>query len=116
MVFSYYKKLSSAQKRLYRKSDGIDSIPLPDARDLHVFVLELEQALADEDRLRIEALCRKITIGITGRLSIPPVRVQVLTVRPAGSWGELHGLYETAEGRASAKITLWMRTAKHKRV
>ncbi len=116
MVFSYYKKLSPDQKRLYRKSDGIGSIPLPDARDLQVLVLELEQALVNEDRLRMEALCRKIAIGITVRLSIPPVRVQVLTVRPTGSWGELHGLYETAEGRASAKITLWMRTAKHKRV
>ncbi len=64
----------------------------------------------------MELLCRKIATGITARLSIPPVRVQILTVRPAGSWGELHGLYETAEGRASAKITLWMRTVKHKRV
>ncbi len=116
MVFSYYNKLSAAQKRLYRKSDGIGSIPLPEARDLYVLVLELEQALADEDRRRMELLCRKIATGITARLSIPPVRVQVLTVRPAGSWGELHGLYETAEGRASAKITLWMRTVKHKRV
>ncbi len=116
MVFSYYNKLSATQKRLYRESDKIGSIPLPDARDLHVHVHELEQALVDEDRLRMELLCGKIATGITIRLSIPPVRVQVLTVRPAGSWGELHGLYETAEGRASAKITLWMRTVKHKRV
>jgi hypothetical protein len=28
----------------------------------------------------------------------------------------LHGLYEPAEGRASAIITLWMRTAKHRRI
>ena len=31
-------------------------------------------------------------------------------------WGELHGLYELAEGRASSVISLWMRTARHRRV
>ena len=34
----------------------------------------------------------------------------------SASWGELHGLYEPAEARAAAVITLWMRTAKQKRV
>jgi hypothetical protein len=44
------------------------------------------------------------------------MRIKVLAVRPSASWGELHGLYEPAHGRTSAIITLWMRTAKHRRV
>ncbi len=116
MVFSYYRKLSEAQKRIYRRSDSITAIPLPDAGGLREFVRDLEQALAAEERVRIEECCRKIADGITVRLSLPAVRVNVLAVRPAGSWGELHGLYEAFEGRSLAKITLWMRTVKHKRI
>ncbi len=116
MVFSYYNKLSASQKRVYRRSDGITALPLPDAGDLHECIADLERALSAEDRTHIEESCRKIAAGIAARLSLPPVRVNVLVVRPAGSWGELHGLYETASGRASATITLWMRTVKHKRV
>jgi hypothetical protein len=116
MVFSYYHKLSAAQKRIYRKSDEIPAISLPNAGDLHVLAGELNHALEAEDRASIEEICRKIAAGINDRLSLPPVRLNVLAVRPAGSWGELHGLYEPAEGRASAKVTLWMRTVKHKRI
>ena len=116
MVFSYYNKLSAARKRIYRKSDGTVSIALPNAEDLRGSVVELHEALQAEDRFRIEDSCRKIAAGITAGLSVTPVRVSVLAVRPAGSWGELHGLYETAGGRAAARVTLWMRTVKHKRV
>lgn len=116
MVFSYYIRLSEAQKHLYRKSDGIVSIPLPNAAGIQELVAKLEQALAKEDRAAIEEICQKVAAGITDGLAVPPVRVRVLAVRPVGKWGELHGLYETAEGRASAVITLWMRTVKHKRV
>ncbi len=116
MTFAYYNKLSASQKRIYRMSDGITAITLPGADGLHECIVDLERALAAEERARIEESCRKIADSITQRLSLPPVRVAVLSVRPAGTWGELHGLYETASGRSSAKITLWMRTVKHRRV
>ena len=44
------------------------------------------------------------------------MRIQVLAVRPSDDWGELHGLYLPEEAGRTAKIQLWMRTAKHKRV
>ncbi len=116
MVFSYYKKLSAAQKRIYEQSDAIISVTLPDAGELQPLIPLLSTALAQEDREQIEHICRKLALGIAGRLVVPPLRVKVLAVRPSDSWGELHGLYEPAEGRASAIITLWMRTAKHRRV
>ena len=49
-------------------------------------------------------------------LHVEPVRVKVLAVRPHNEWGELHGLYEPAEGRRTAAITLWMRTAQRRQV
>ncbi len=116
MVFSYYKKLTAAQKRIYRKSDEIAAVALPAASGLRPLVEKLRHALTREDRESVEGLCRMIATGMTDRLKVPRLRIRVLAVRPSASWGELHGLYETAEGRASAVITLWMRTAKHRRV
>ena len=44
-------------------------------------------------------------------------RVTVLAARPHARWGELHGLYETTGRPADTPlITLWMRTARQKRV
>jgi len=116
MVFSYYKKLSASQKRIYQRSDAIISVPLPSAVELQPLIPALASSLIKEDREQVEDICRKLASGITASLSIPPLRVKILAVRPSASWGELHGLYEPAEGRASAVITLWMRTAKHRRV
>ena len=116
MVFSYYSKLSASNKRVYRASDAVHGITVPQVEELHPLVPRLAQALEQEDRETVELLCRKLAAGLTKRLKIPLVRVKVLAVRPSARWGELHGLYEPAEGRSLAVITLWMRTAKQKRV
>jgi hypothetical protein len=43
--------------------------------------------------------------------------VKVLAARPHAGWGELHGLYETTHRATEPPlITLWMRTARQKRV
>jgi hypothetical protein len=116
MVFSYYNKLTALQKRIYRKSDEIHAVPLPDVEALHPLITRLASVLAREERMQAEEMCRALAAAVTSRLHVPPLRLKVLAVRPAGRWGELHGLYELAEGRASAVITLWMRTVKHRRV
>lgn len=116
MVFSYFSMLSAAKKRIYQRSDSIISVPLPDAEALQLLIPVLASALIKEDREQAEDICRKLALGITNRLSIPPLRIKILAVRPTASWGELHGLYEPAEGRASPVVTIWMRTAKHRRV
>lgn len=115
MVFSYYHKLSAARKRIYRRSDEIHSVALPDAEALCPLLPRLASALKAEDREKVEEISRALVLGLSSRLGVPPLRVKVLAVRPSASWGELHGLYELAEGRASAVISLWMRTVKHKR-
>src|SRR5262249_9590652 len=58
-----------------------------------------------------------LATALAQSLGAPPVRVKVLTARPHARWGELHGLYETAGRRGDPPlITLWMRTARRKRV
>jgi hypothetical protein len=116
MVFSYFQKLSAKDKRIYEQSDAIVAVPLPGAEALRPLISLLSAALLNENPEQAEDICRKLAAGITASLSIPPIRIKVLAVRPSASWGELHGLYEPAHGRASAIITLWMRTAKHRRV
>ena len=40
----------------------------------------------------------------------------MLAARPHAHWGELHGLYTEARAGRLPKITLWMRTARQRRV
>jgi hypothetical protein len=76
----------------------------------------LREALSQERRKAVEAAASNICAGVTRMLDLPPVRIQVLAVRPSRNWGELHGLYTLAERDREARIQLWMRTARHKRV
>lgn len=93
MVFAYYKRLTASQKRAYDKSDGVTSIRIPNASELHPLVNALETALKKEDRKETEILSQKVVSALTARLKVPAIRVKVLAVRPHDSRGELHGLY-----------------------
>jgi hypothetical protein len=53
---------------------------------------------------------------MTTMLGIDAAGVEVLAARPSASWGELHGLYTPIVGGTPARIQVWMRTARHKRV
>jgi hypothetical protein len=109
--FSYYTRLSPQDQKIYRESDRVTSIALARPDLLRPFVEALRQALERDKRQEVEAASR----GITEMLGVTVVEIEVLAVRPSASWGELHGLY-TQAGRAPARIQLWMRTARHKRV
>ena len=116
MVFDYYKRLSASRQSIYRQSDAIIAVRLPDAEVLRVPAQALVEALKAENRTAVQKLSQQVTDGIIGQLRVPPLRTQVLAVRPSDDWGELHGLYLPEEDGKTAKIQLWMRTAKHKRV
>ena len=115
MAFDYYARLPARAKAIYRKSDAIESVKLRDPASLHALVQELQVHLGTEKRAALEKVCRKLVDGIIADLDTTPVRLKVLSVRPSRSWGELHGLYEAADGE-SAIISVWMRTAKNRRV
>jgi hypothetical protein len=116
MPFAYYSRLSAARRRIYDRSDAIERIDLPDAAALRPLVAPLAAALLAEKRAEAERLCAALAAGIVSQLETAPIRVQVLAVRPAGDWGELHGLYLPEDEGETAIVKLWMRTAKHKRV
>ncbi|HEV8584704.1 MAG TPA: DinB family protein [Methylomirabilota bacterium] len=115
MPFSYYARLSRAQQAVYRRSDAITEIRLPQAERFAAAVDAVESALTAEDRAATQAASERVIRGLVEVLGAPPVRVEVLAARPHARWGELHGLY-TAEPGRRPKIQLWMRTAKQKRV
>ena len=115
MPFSYYARLTRAQQAVYRRSDAIAEIRLPQAERFAAAVDAVESALLAEDRAATQAASERVIGGLMEVLGAPPVRVEVLAARPHARWGELHGLY-TAERGKRPKIQLWMRTAKQKRV
>lgn len=116
MPFDYYKRLSARRQSIYRQSDAITVVRLPDPLPLRPAAQALMEALKSENRSIVQGLSQQITDGIVAQLKLPPLRIQVLAVRPSDDWGELHGLYLPEEDGKPAKIQLWMRTAKHKRV
>lgn len=116
MVFDYYHRLNRAQKAVYRKSDAIERIDLKDGPLFADLVINLEQALAGEKRRATELATAALVGAMATSLKVSPVRSRVLSARPSSDWGELHGLYEPADDGTKPRLTVWMRTAKHKKV
>ena len=117
MPFAYFERLSRRQQGIYLRSDKITAVPLPGAAALRPLVVELAAALESGDRALTESACQLLAGGLGRALGLPSVRVTVLAARPHAKWGELHGLYETTgKPGVPPTITLWMRTARQKRV
>ncbi len=115
MPFAFYDRLSARNQAVYRRSDAVTSVTLPDAATLQPLVAGLREALATEERSAVERAASRLGAAMAERLGLSPVAWSVLAVRPSSGWGELHGLY-TREARRPARVQLWMRTAHHKRV
>ena len=115
MPFGYYARLTRVQQAVYRKSDAVTELPLPQADLFEPLIEDLVRALADESRERTHEASERLVQGLVKVLRMPPVRVEVLAARPHARWGELHGLYTAERGRTPV-IQLWMRTAKQRRV
>jgi hypothetical protein len=115
MPFAYYARLTKRQKAIYDQSDGIGAVRLPGAEGLRPLVAGLEEALVHERREETQRRCQELLDGLTRALQVGPVWVKVLAARPHARWGELHGLYEVPRA-GRPRITLWMRTARHRRV
>lgn len=116
MPFNFYHRLNRRQKQVYRQSDQIDQVALPRPEELRTTAAAIERALQDDDRRRVQHLSMRLAVSIVTQLRIPPLEVKVLARRPSHDWGELHGLYEPADNGRTARITVWMRTAKRKQV
>lgn len=93
MVFAYYQRLTSVQRRTYRASDKIVAVELAAPAALHDEVAAIAAALAEGKRPQIQSAAQKLLNGLVEQLGVPPVRVQVLARRPSDEHAELHGVY-----------------------
>src|SRR5436190_4154634 len=116
MPFAYYERLSPKRKKIYRQSDAVETVALPDAAAVRPLVDEMMVALEGEDRRDTEKACQALADAILRQLRLPPVRISVLAARPSHDWGELHGFYDPTNPRVPPTVTLWMRTAQKKQV
>jgi len=115
LPFPYYARLSGRDKEIYRRSDAVTHVRLVRPEALWPFVETLAAALSTDDRRQVEAAAQFLTRALTTMLEVPPVRLDVLAVRPTLRDAELHGLY-TRSTRSTPRIQLWMRTAQKRRV
>src|SRR5262245_46002769 len=116
MPFAYFDRLSASRQRIYLRSDAIERVDLPAGTDLQGLVDDLERALMRENRGEAERFGQVLLNDLTARLQVPRLRLRVLSVRPSGNWGELHGLYEPFDDGTPPLITVWMRTVARKQV
>jgi len=116
MRFAYYAKLSPADQRIYRRSDAIETLPLPAGFAAGEIVTAIRDGLANEDVKAVQRACQTLLDRLAAGYDVPRIRIRVLARRPSDDYGELHGLYEPEEGALPARITVWMRTAARRQV
>jgi hypothetical protein len=87
------------------------TMELPPAGPLQQMARDLEEAMASEDKRRIEAACSAIAASVSNSFNVAPPTVKILGVRPLEERGdrvdETYGDYHFEKVR----IRLWMRTA-----
>lgn len=110
MPFAYYSRLSKRDKAIYRRSDKVTEIALPEPERLRPLADAVREAIEDEDRRAVQKAVNALSSATLDALSVPRVKVRVLAVRPSNAESELHGLYEREEDE-TALIRVWMKTA-----
>ncbi|MFC1799317.1 hypothetical protein ACFL2Z_00185 [Candidatus Eisenbacteria bacterium] len=115
MPFPYYDNLSAAKKRIYRKSDAIESIPVKSPGDIHPVTIKLKKSLEDNKRRDVARHASEICRLVCEELNTEVLTVKIRSRRPSSSAEELQGLYERTEGEMSV-LTVWMKTAAKGRV
>src|SRR5260221_8201067 len=98
MPFGYYDRLSPARQRIYRKSDAIRRIEMPDIAALMPLAAAIEPVLASARRGDVEAACQALVDAIDGQLAVPAGRGRVVGRRPPDSRGGPQGLYAAPAG------------------
>ena len=111
MPFAYYDRLSPARQRVYRRSDGITRIAVPDLEILEPLARAIEPALGSGNATLAQVACVQLIDALNAQMKTPAVRTRVHARRPSDAGGELHGLYEPDNGEGPARISVWMRTA-----
>jgi hypothetical protein len=95
----------------FARSEAMQEITLPPVEPLRQGAQQLEEALCDEDRRKVEVACNAIANTVAASFNVKAPNIKVLGVRPLEesehSVDELFGDYDFE----TARIRLWMRTA-----
>jgi hypothetical protein len=116
MAFAYYKRLNRRQQGIYRKSNEIPVVRLPNPRTLQAITRRIEETLPGGDQSAVQHLCTELLGHMADGLKIRRARVIVLARRPSDENEELYGCYQPAEEGGHATIKVWMRTARRNQV
>ena len=65
MPFSYYNRLNTRQQVIYRESDAIESVVIPDPAALRPIVEEITAALRAEDRAKAQSSSQALLDALT---------------------------------------------------
>ena len=87
MRFSYYHRLTVRQQGIYRKSDSIVAVPIPDGAALVPMVSGINAFLMAEDRVGTQVASQALVNELARRFGVPPIAVAVLATRPDLVWG-----------------------------
>ncbi len=115
MRFGYYDSLSLRNRAIYDKSDRLPEVVLPVDAELRYAVAGVRKALDAEELHAVQHAMTRLSRLVCSALEVAPLEVRVKAKRPIRRDGEYHGLYER-EAKSRATLTLWMRTARQKRV
>ena len=110
MPFPYYNNLSAAKKRIYRKSDAIECIPVESPGGIHPVTIMLRKSLEDNKRRDVAKHASEICRLVCDGLDTEALIVKIRSRRPSSSAEELQGLYERTDGEKPV-LTVWMKTA-----
>jgi hypothetical protein len=115
LPYSYYRRLTPGQKRIYDESDRIGTLGLhhPETHSDRVEVLA--RALESGSRLATERAAQELSDGLTEAFGVRRLLVDVKERRPSWQTGELHGLYQ-ADEKGRFRVSLWMRTARRAQI
>jgi hypothetical protein len=124
---AYYYRLPVRSQRCYLASDAIDRFPLKPSPAAFATVTALMRALDGDAPSSVQRASQALLDEVCRLLSVRTVRIEVRSVRPRNSRGELHGLFyprapvPTAAAASRSRsatpvagaplIVLWMRTA-----
>ena len=114
---AFFYRLPLRAQRRYLASDSIDRFPLTASPAALTMVNNLMSALDGGAPSIVQRASQALLNEVCRLLSVRPVRLEVRSVRPHNSRGELHGLFypRAPAGRGATAgaplIVLWMRTA-----
>jgi hypothetical protein len=129
---AYYYRLPLSAQRVYLASDAIDRFALTPSPAAYAMVTNLMHALEGGAPSVVQRASQSLLNEVSRLLGVRAARIEVRSVRPHNSRGELHGLFyprtpmrpvpanvgsKTAGSTAREPlIVLWMRTAQRHNV